>query len=416
MRIQIVMSLVGRLLYIFGIFTLIPFIYSVVFETAYWSFLITTSLSLVLGTLLSYYGCESQSFSIRDGFLVVSSTWIFTVILGALPFLGSGILTNVFDALFEATSGITATGATIIYSVDTLPNTFVLWRGLMHWVGGMGIIVLILSFLKNLGADAAHFFNAEASVPKPGVVMPRIQSMATKLWQLYIAFTALCFLMLWAGGIEPFDALNYAFSIIATGGFAPTSAVAFTDEQNETIRKDLIREARRCGITIGMRKTSVEQLTNAVGISKGSFYKFFDSKELLFFTVLEDIHTECFAAAQRSLQENAAFAPAARAAEAILAACRWLAETKAFVFIEQDADFLLHRLPENVKTAHYHDDETHIRALLEAGGLQPKGGMALAAATVRGLILTVSHQEQIGALYPQVLETLVRGACRELFA
>ena len=70
MRIQIVMSLVGRLLYIFGVFTLIPFIYSVVFETAYWSFLITTSLSLVLGTLLSYYGCESQSFSIRDGFLV----------------------------------------------------------------------------------------------------------------------------------------------------------------------------------------------------------------------------------------------------------------------------------------------------------------------------------------------------------
>ena len=235
MRIQIVMSLVGRLLYIFGVFTLIPFIYSVVFETAYWSFLITTSLSLVLGTLLSYYGCESQSFSIRDGFLVVSSTWIFTVILGALPFLGSGILTNVFDALFEATSGITATGATIIYSVDTLPNTFVLWRGLMHWVGGMGIIVLILSFLKNLGADAAHFFNAEASVPKPGVVMPRIQSMATKLWQLYIAFTALCFLMLWAGGIEPFDALNYAFSIIATGGFAPTSAGAFIYEQSNYI-------------------------------------------------------------------------------------------------------------------------------------------------------------------------------------
>lgn len=193
--------------------------------------------------------------------------------------------------------------------------------------------------------------------------------------------------------------------------------MAFTDEQNEQIRNDLIREARRCGITIGMRKTSVEQLTEAVGISKGSFYKFFDSKELLFFAVLEDIHTECFAAAQKSLQENTPLLPAERAAAAILAACRWLSETKAFVFIEQDADFLLHRLPEEVKTAHYHDDETHIRALLEAGGLlQPKGGMALAAATVRGLILTVSHQDQIGALYPQVLETLVRGACRELFA
>ena len=191
--------------------------------------------------------------------------------------------------------------------------------------------------------------------------------------------------------------------------------MAFTEEQNETIRRDLIREARCCGVTVGMRKTSVEQLTEAVGISKGSFYKFFDSKELLFFAVLEDIHTECFAAAQKSLQENAAIDPASRTAAAILAACRWLSETKAFVFIENDAEFLLHRLPEEVKTAHYHDDEMHIRLLLEKYDLVPKRGTSLAAATVRGLILTVSHKEQIGELYPQVLETLVYGACRELF-
>ena len=191
--------------------------------------------------------------------------------------------------------------------------------------------------------------------------------------------------------------------------------MAFTEEQNETIRRDLIREARCCGVTVGMRKTSVEQLTEAVGISKGSFYKFFDSKELLFFAVLEDIHTECFAAAQKSLQENAAIDPAIRTAAAILAACRWLSETKAFVFIENDAEFLLHRLPEEVKTAHYHDDETHIRQLLEKYDLVPSRSISLAAATVRGLILTVSHKEQIGELYPQVLETLVYGACRELF-
>ena len=191
--------------------------------------------------------------------------------------------------------------------------------------------------------------------------------------------------------------------------------MAFTEEQNETIRRDLIREARCCGVTVGMRKTSVEQLTEAVGISKGSFYKFFDSKELLFFAVLEDIHTECFAAVQKSLQENAAIDPASRTAAAILAACRWLSETKAFVFIENDAEFLLHRLPEEVKTAHYHDDETHIRQLLEKYDLMPRRGASLAAATVRGLILTVSHKEQIGELYPQVLEALVYGACRELF-
>ena len=191
--------------------------------------------------------------------------------------------------------------------------------------------------------------------------------------------------------------------------------MAFTEEQNEMIRRDLIREARRCGVTIGMRKTSVEQLTDAAGISKGSFYKFFDSKELLFFAVLEDIHAECFAAAQSSLRETAALPPADRAAEAILAACRWLSETQALVFIENDAEFLLHRLPGEVKAAHYHDDETHIRALLESSGLQPRGGIALAAAAIRGLILTVSHQEQIGELYPQVLKTLVRGTCTELF-
>lgn len=227
MRIQIVMSLVGRLLYIFGGFVAIPFIYSLIFETAYWSFAITSILSMVIGYGLSKWGFKSDSFSLRDGFLVVGSTWLFTVILGAIPFMMSGIVTHPLDALFESTSGITATGATIIYNVDEIPKSFVLWRGLMHWIGGMGIIVLILSFLRNLGADAAHFFNAEASVPRPGVVMPRIQSMASKLWKVYVTFTALCFLMLLMGGIEAFDALNYAFSIISTGGFTPTTAGTF---------------------------------------------------------------------------------------------------------------------------------------------------------------------------------------------
>ena len=112
-------------------------------------------------------------------------------------------------------------------------------------------------------------------------------------------------------------------------------------------------------------------------------YKFFDSKELLFFVVLEDIHTEGFAVAQHSLQGNA-------------------------------AESLLRRLPQDILSTHYHDNEGHIRALLEESSLCPRGGTALAAA-VRGLILTVSHQDQIGQLYPQVLSLLVHGACRELF-
>lgn len=191
--------------------------------------------------------------------------------------------------------------------------------------------------------------------------------------------------------------------------------MAFTQQKNEIIRRELLREALRCAVTVGMRKTSVEQLTQAAGISKGSFYKFFASKELAFFAVLEDIHTETYAVAQRALQEHSGLPPAERTAKTILAACQYLSDTKAMAFIERDAEYLLRRIPEDVKQKHYHDDEVHVRALLESGGLVPRGGMELAAATVRGLILTVSHQAQIGDRYPQVLEILVDGACRELF-
>ena len=191
--------------------------------------------------------------------------------------------------------------------------------------------------------------------------------------------------------------------------------MAFTEDQNETIRRDLIREARRCGVTIGMKKTSVEQLTRAVGIAKGSFYKFYESKEMLFFAVLENVHSELYGVADHALSEANGLPPSERAAKAVLAVCRRLSDTGDMVFIEHDAKLLLQRLPEGVKKEHYHDDETHIRQLLEKYDLMPRRGASLAAATVRGLILTVSHTEQIGELYPQVLETLVYGACRELF-
>lgn len=192
--------------------------------------------------------------------------------------------------------------------------------------------------------------------------------------------------------------------------------MAFSDFETEQIRKVLLRETRRHAVTLGMRKTSVDQLTQAVGISKGSFYKFYESKELLFFAVLEDIHAELYAVADRALHENIDLPPAERVAKAILAVCERMSDTGVMTFIENDVTSLLQRLPENIKAEHYHDDETHIRALLEENDLIPKGGAELATATVRGLILTISHKEQIGALYPQVLHLLVHGACTELFS
>ena len=191
--------------------------------------------------------------------------------------------------------------------------------------------------------------------------------------------------------------------------------MAFSEHETEQLRKALLKETRHCAVTLGMKKTSVEQLTRAVGIAKGSFYKFYESKEMLFFAVLEGIHSELYGVADRALSENGGLPPSERATRAVLAVCKRLSDTGDMVFIENDAKLLLQRLPEAVKDVHYHDDEAHIRQLLEKHELVPRRGASLTAATVRGLILTVSHRDQIGELYPQVLHTLVRGACRELF-
>ena len=191
--------------------------------------------------------------------------------------------------------------------------------------------------------------------------------------------------------------------------------MAFTDYESEQLKKALLKEARHSAVTIGMKKTSVDQLTKAVGIAKGSFYKFFESKEMLFLAVLEDIHSELYAVADKALSENCSITKAERAAKALIAVCERLEDTGDMTFIENDAKLLLTRLPEEVKRDHYHDDETHVRQLLEKYDLVPKSGASMAAATVRGLILTVSHKDQIGELYQDVLETLVNGACKELF-
>ena len=125
--------------------------------------------------------------------------------------------------------------------------------------------------------------------------------------------------------------------------------MAFTDYETEQLRKALLKEARRCGVTLGMKKTSVDQLTKAVGIAKGSFYKFYESKEMLFFAVLEGIHAELYGVADRALGETDSLPPSERAAKAILAVCRRLSDTGDMAFIENDAKLLLQRLPDDVK-------------------------------------------------------------------
>lgn len=233
MRIQYVMRLVGQLVMLYGGILLTPFLYACLEGRPYWSFLGASALGFAIGGGLFYRGKETLQFSLRDSFLVVVLTWLITGFLGAMPFITSGIIGSAFDALFESASGITATGASILDNVDALPRAFILWRAMMHWLGGMGIIVLVLAVMRNFGADSAHFFNAEASVPRPGTVLPRIRTMAGELWGIYATFTLLCFALLWlVGGISPFQALTITFSLVSTGGFLPSSDGVFSYHTN----------------------------------------------------------------------------------------------------------------------------------------------------------------------------------------
>ena len=193
-------------------------------------------------------------------------------------------------------------------------------------------------------------------------------------------------------------------------------AAAFTKQEETIILEKLKGAAQKNAVSPGVRRTTVDQLAAAAGISKGAFYKFYNSKELLFFDVLEGMHAEIYEVSAAVLAENAGRVPAERAAEALLSACHAMERSGMMAFMERDAAYLLRKVPEDYQKSHYHSDEVHVRELLETAGLAPRGGIPLAAAVVRGLMLTISHQHEIGSLYPQVLETLVLGACRELFS
>ncbi len=191
--------------------------------------------------------------------------------------------------------------------------------------------------------------------------------------------------------------------------------MAFSIEEVNSIRETLVESATECAVKYGVRKTSVEQLAADAGISKGSFYRFYDSKELLFFEVLERIHAVVYEAARAEMMGSIGLPPAERMGNTILAMCRKLDEIGVMRFMEEDSEYVLRKIPAKVKAEHYHSDEVHIREMLEESGLEPVGGIELAAAVIRGLLLTISHKVNIGEKYPLVLELMIRGACVELF-
>lgn len=138
---------------------------------------------------------------------------------GAVPFLLTGEIPGIADALFESVSGFTTTGATVVPDVEKLSRCVLFWRSLMHWIGGMGVLVFMLAILPLKGGNTVHLLRAESSGPSVSKIMPKVQTSASILYLIYIGLTALEAVLLKLGGMTLFDSLNYAMSTAATGGF-----------------------------------------------------------------------------------------------------------------------------------------------------------------------------------------------------
>ncbi len=195
-------------------------------ENPLWSFGLPAAIAAATGLILHRCGHGGgNSMSRRDGYLCVSLSWILFTVVGTLPFLFSGHEPRLAAAFFESMSGFTTTGATAMTDIDTLPHSLLLWRSLIHWFGGLGIVFFTIAILPSMGAAGdMKLFTAEATGLKNDKIHPRIGITARWLWGVYLVLTLTCTAAYYLGGMTPFDAVNYAFSTVSTGGFATHQA------------------------------------------------------------------------------------------------------------------------------------------------------------------------------------------------
>ncbi|MFW5972724.1 MAG: TrkH family potassium uptake protein [Bacteroidota bacterium] len=230
LNVRAVAGTLAALLFFLGIALLAPAFVGLVYrEPAGWSFLSTSIISLLVGGVgwIRLKRAIDQV-QVREGFAIVALAWFVLSLVGAIPFMTTGILPSLTDAFFETMSGFTTTGATVLGGpgtpdIEDLPNALLFWRSLTHWLGGMGIIVLALAVLPILGVGGMQLFRAEVPGPSADKLTPRVRETAKRLWLIYVSLTAVQTLML-ATPMGLFDAINHAFSTMATGGFSTRSA------------------------------------------------------------------------------------------------------------------------------------------------------------------------------------------------
>ena len=227
MRIAPILRVTGGLLMLFSVAQLVPVGVALIYkESTITPFLAAFAISFLVGGLLWVAGRGEIELRSRDGFLITVLFYLGLGFTGAVPFLLAPSVGAAFtDGVFESLSGLTTTGATVLAGLDGLPKSVLLYRQLLQWLGGMGIIVLAVAVLPMLGVGGMQLYRAESPGPvKDTKLTPRIAQTAKALWYLYLGFTVACALAYWLGGMGPFDAICYSFSTVAIGGFAPHDA------------------------------------------------------------------------------------------------------------------------------------------------------------------------------------------------
>lgn len=190
-------------------------------ERDWYTFTVPAITSLVLAVLLKSLGRHAENrMGRRDGYFIVSASWILFSLIGMIPFLLGTEETRLSAVFFESMSGFTTTGASVYNNIDSLPHSILFWRSLMHWFGGMGIVFFTIAVLPQMGVGDLKLFSAEATGLKTGKLHPRISTTARWIWGLYVVMTAACIGSLLLCGMSPFDAVNHALATVSSGGFS----------------------------------------------------------------------------------------------------------------------------------------------------------------------------------------------------
>lgn len=185
------------------------------------AFTITVLVTFILGKFLTKLKIAGdKSIGIREGYTIVLGIWFLATIFGAMPLYLYGATPTIISAWFEAVSGLTTTGATVIGNLAEMPRSILLWRSIMHWIGGVGIIMMFVAVLPHMGVGVINLVKAEASGPTTERLVPRLKDTAIRLWIIYSCLTLLEICLLLLTGMSLFDAVNHAMSSMACGGFS----------------------------------------------------------------------------------------------------------------------------------------------------------------------------------------------------